>query len=139
MNVDLGSAICFINRKGGTIILFGYYLYKMPQYKNGSAVWRCSNYKKLKPVPQNKAIVGLEDSGLNFVDTIPSLSNIQHCLYSIRNKSINCSITVFNNLDEVQIPENFSSFILTDYLLFQTQHSNTVQSPSLNYTIYLVI
>jgi hypothetical protein len=48
----------------------------------------------------NEVFADLEDSGLNFI--ISSLSNIQHCLHSIRNKSINCSKTEFNNLTEVQ-------------------------------------
>lgn len=39
----------FIKRKGGTVLLFaGHQYYKLRPYKDGSEIWRCSNYKKEK-------------------------------------------------------------------------------------------
>lgn len=70
-----------------------------------------------RPVPRlyNEAMVELQDAGLNFVADIPSLSNTQHCLYTIRNKAMHVSKTIYKCLKEVEIPEKFSSFVLADY------------------------
>lgn len=39
----------FIKRKGGTVFLYnGHQYYKLKCYKEGSEIWRCSNYKKEK-------------------------------------------------------------------------------------------
>lgn len=41
--------ICFLNRKGGTVLLYGaFQFYKVKTFKNGMVLWRCSQYKKNK-------------------------------------------------------------------------------------------
>lgn len=70
-----------------------------------------------RPVPQlyNETASSLEDAGLNFVVNLPSLPNIQHGLYSRRNKSMKVTKTVFKSLEEVEVPDLFSFFVLADY------------------------
>lgn len=43
------NEICFINRKGGSVLLhIGYQYYKNKTFKNGSSVWTCCKKRLLK-------------------------------------------------------------------------------------------
>lgn len=43
------------------------------------------------------------------------MSSIQHCLYDIRNRALCVNKTTFTNLEEVEVPSRFESFVLADY------------------------
>lgn len=73
--------------------------------------------KSDKPITQlyDETCNAFQNKGLHFVASLPPLSSVQHCLYDTRNKALGVLKTVFQRFEEVQVPANFSDFILADY------------------------
>lgn len=73
--------------------------------------------KSDQPIPKmyKEAVEKLKDDGIDFITSLPEFQNVQHGLYSARNRSLGVQKVICAVPESEEIPTKFSDFILADY------------------------
>lgn len=67
------------------------------------------------PSLYNKAIVDLEDAGLDIIEKIPTFDSVKSTFYRNRNKAAGVQKLAHKNVTDVEIPPKFEGFLMADY------------------------